>query len=40
VTHETLPDVTEPTCVSVMRRGYLLGDRLLRPAMVAVADPE
>jgi molecular chaperone GrpE len=40
VTHETSPDVTEPTCVSVMRRGYLLGDRLLRPAMVAVADPE
>jgi molecular chaperone GrpE len=40
VTHETSADVTEPTCVSVMRRGYLLGDRLLRPAMVAVADPE
>ena len=36
----TSADVTEPTCVSVMRRGYLLGDRLLRPAMVAVADPE
>jgi molecular chaperone GrpE len=40
VTHERSPDVTEPTCVSVMRRGYLLGDRLLRPALVAVADPE
>jgi molecular chaperone GrpE len=40
VTHETSSEVTEPTCVSVMRRGYLLGDRLLRPAMVAVADPE
>ena len=40
VTHETSPDVTEPTCVSVMRRGYMLGDRLLRAAMVAVADPE
>jgi len=40
VTHETSADVTEPTCVSVMRRGYLLGERLLRPAMVAVADPE
>ena len=24
----------------VMRRGYLLGERLLRPALVAVADPE
>ena len=40
VAHQTSPDVTEATCVEVMRRGYLLGDRLLRPAMVAVADPE
>jgi molecular chaperone GrpE len=40
VTHQTSAEVTEPTCVAVMRRGYLLGDRLLRPALVAVADPE
>jgi molecular chaperone GrpE len=40
VTHQTSADVTEPTCVGVMRRGYLLGDRLLRAALVAVADPE
>jgi molecular chaperone GrpE len=40
VTHTTSADVTEPTCVGVMRRGYLLGERLLRPALVAVADPE
>jgi len=40
VTHQTSADVTEPTCVTVMRRGYLLGERLLRPALVAVADPE
>jgi len=40
VTHETSAEVTEPTCVAVMRRGYLLGDRLLRAALVAVADPE
>jgi molecular chaperone GrpE len=40
VAHETSADVTEPTCVSVMRRGYLLGERLLRAALVAVADPE
>jgi len=39
VAHLTSADVTEPTCVDVLRRGYLLGDRLLRPAMVAVADP-
>jgi len=40
VAHQTSADVTEPTCVAVMRRGYLLGDRLLRAALVAVADPE
>lgn len=40
VAHQTSADVTEPTCVGVMRRGYLLGDRLLRAALVAVADPE
>ncbi len=39
VAHLTSPEVTEPSCIDVMRRGYLLGDRLLRPAMVAVADP-
>lgn len=40
VAHQTSADVSEPTCVEVMRRGYTLGERLLRPAMVAVADPE
>jgi molecular chaperone GrpE len=40
VAHLTSADVTEPTCIDVMRRGYLLGDRLLRAALVAVADPE
>jgi molecular chaperone GrpE len=40
VAHSTSAEVTEPTCVDVMRRGYLLGERLLRPALVAVADPE
>ncbi|MBW6438141.1 nucleotide exchange factor GrpE [Actinoplanes hulinensis] len=40
VAHQTSADVSEPTCVEVMRRGYSLGERLLRPAMVAVADPE
>ncbi|MFL6074024.1 MAG: nucleotide exchange factor GrpE [Mycobacteriales bacterium] len=39
VMHSTSTDVTEPTCVEVLRRGYKLGDRLLRPALVAVADP-
>ncbi|NLU77913.1 nucleotide exchange factor GrpE [Micromonospora sp. HNM0581] len=40
VAHQTSADVTEPTCVQVMRRGYQVGERLLRPALVAVADPE
>jgi molecular chaperone GrpE len=40
VSHTSSPDVTETTCVEVMRRGYLLGGRLLRPALVGVADPE
>jgi molecular chaperone GrpE len=40
VAHQTSAEVTESTCVDVMRRGYLLGERLLRPALVAVADPE
>ncbi len=40
VAHQTSTEVTEPTCVDILRRGYLLGDRLLRPALVAVADPE
>jgi molecular chaperone GrpE len=40
VAHLTSAEVSEPTCIDVMRRGYLVGERLLRPAMVAVADPE
>jgi molecular chaperone GrpE len=39
VSHLTSPDVTAPTCVAVLRRGYAHRDRLLRPALVAVADP-
>jgi len=39
VSHMTSPDVTEPTCVAFFRRGYAYRDRLLRPALVAVADP-
>lgn len=39
VMHSTSEDVDGPTCVGIMRRGYQRGDRVLRPAMVAVADP-
>jgi molecular chaperone GrpE len=30
--------VDGPTVTAVLRHGYRLGDRLIRPAMVAVAD--
>lgn len=40
VQHNTSPDVKEPTVTTVMRRGYRFGDRVLRPAMVAVTDHE
>jgi molecular chaperone GrpE len=40
VAHQTSAEVTEPTCVDVMRRGYQFGDKVLRAALVAVADPE
>jgi molecular chaperone GrpE len=39
VAHQTSADVAEPTCVAVLRRGYKLGDRLLRVPLVAVAEP-
>ena len=42
--HEALaytysPDVAEDTCVEIMFPGYKVGDRILRPAKVAVAAP-
>ena len=40
LTHSHSADVTEPTCVEVFQPGYRLGDRIVRPARVAVADPE
>ncbi|HYJ77948.1 MAG TPA: nucleotide exchange factor GrpE [Actinomycetes bacterium] len=40
LTHAHSPDVTVPTCVEVFQPGYRLGDRIVRPARVAVADPE
>ncbi|MEO9138432.1 MAG: nucleotide exchange factor GrpE [Jatrophihabitans sp.] len=39
VMHDENDGVTEPTCTTVMRRGYQHKDRLLRPAMVGVSDP-
>jgi len=37
VAHEESPDHREGEVVEEMRRGYMMGDRLLRPAMVKVA---
>lgn len=38
--HEYSADVTEPTCVNVLQPGYRIGDRIMRPARVAVAEPD
>jgi molecular chaperone GrpE len=42
--HEALtstysPDVAEDTCVEILQPGYKVGERILRPARVAVAEP-
>ena len=37
--HSYSPDVTETTCVRILQPGYKVGDRILRPARVAVAEP-
>ena len=39
VMHDESSEVSEPTATTVLRRGYMHGDRLLRPAMVGVSDP-
>ncbi len=38
VAHDTSAAVDGPTLSTVMRQGYKLGERVLRPAMVAVTD--
>jgi len=40
VQHSTSPDVDGPTVTGVLRRGYRFGDRVVRPAMVAVTDAD
>lgn len=39
VQHAESPEVSVPTCTQVMRRGYRRGERVVRAAMVGVADP-
>lgn len=38
--HTTQPGITVTTCVDVPQVGYRIGERILRPARVIVADPE
>ncbi|MGQ0845156.1 MAG: nucleotide exchange factor GrpE [Sporichthyaceae bacterium] len=37
--HEHSAEVAEATCVEVLQPGYRVGERLVRPARVKVADP-
>jgi molecular chaperone GrpE len=39
LTHSYSSDVDEDTCVEILQPGYKVGDRILRPARVAVAEP-
>lgn len=37
--HSYSADVTEATCVQILQPGYRIGERVIRPARVAVAEP-
>lgn len=37
--HTYSADVTEPTAVQILQPGYKVGERIIRPARVAVAEP-
>ena len=37
--HSYSADVTEPTAVRILQPGYKVGERIIRPARVAVAEP-
>jgi molecular chaperone GrpE len=39
LTYTYSPDVTEDTCVEIFQPGYKVGEKILRPARVAVAAP-
>ncbi|MBV9098789.1 MAG: nucleotide exchange factor GrpE [Frankiaceae bacterium] len=40
LTHTLSSDVTEPVCAEIYQPGYRVGERILRPARVAVAEPQ
>lgn len=37
--HSYSAEVSEPTCVQILQPGYRIGERIVRPARVAVAEP-
>lgn len=40
LTHGLSADVTEPVCAEIYQPGYRVGERILRPARVAVLEPD
>jgi molecular chaperone GrpE len=38
--HALSPDVVTTTCDKIVQAGYRIGDRVVRPALVTVVDPE
>ena len=40
LTHEVSKDVSEPTASKILQPGYKFKERIIRPALVAVTDPE
>jgi molecular chaperone GrpE len=38
--HEYSAEVSEPTCVEVLQSGFKVGERIMRPARVKVAEPD
>jgi molecular chaperone GrpE len=40
MTHGFSGEVTEPVCAEIYQPGYRVGERVLRPARVAVLEPE
>ena len=40
MTHALSAEVSEPSCAEIYQPGYRVGERILRPARVAVVEPE
>lgn len=38
--HSYSPEVSETTCVQILQPGYRIGERVIRPARVGVAEPQ